>query len=82
MSSATDPVVPTVANRFKAVLILRGETVKGWARQRRFTESLVWMNLSGDRCTDDIRDAVAVELGISRRYMDRLIERERKVRAA
>ncbi len=56
--------------RFKAALALRGETVASWARSQGFSESLVWMNLSGARLNDDVRVAIAGVLEMQRDDLD------------
>lgn len=61
---------PALRNRFKSELALRGHTVASWARASGFTDSLVWMNLSGERTNDDIRDAIAAVLRTSRIALD------------
>lgn len=71
-----NPRVP-LRNRFKAALALKGESVASWARGNQQHESLVWMNLSGERHSPEIRAAIAAELGISPADLDAEIAAER-----
>lgn len=68
---------PPLRNRFKAALALLGSTVASWARGRGHTESLVWMNLSGERYNAEIRADIAEVLDTDVASLDAEIARER-----
>jgi len=62
--------VPPLRNRLKAALALEGKTVAAWARSKGHHESLVWMNLSGERLTPEIRTDLAAVLKLSVKKLD------------
>jgi hypothetical protein len=57
-------------NRLKSTLALTGETVASWARNKGHHESLVWMNLSGDRYSAQVRADLAAVLRTTVKKLD------------
>jgi hypothetical protein len=84
MAADNQATAVPVRNRFKAALTLlpgedgrHGHTVASWARTLGHTESLVWMNLSGERYTPEIRADIAAVLGMAVEALDAEIAQER-----
>ncbi len=75
--SVAPSAAPPLRNRFKAALALAGGTVASWSRGKGHTESLVWMNLSGERYTAEIRADIATVLETTSEHLDEEIARER-----
>lgn len=64
---------PSLTDRLRSSLLLRGLSVAGWAEVNGWHASEVWHCLAGRRVYPDIRDAIAGVLGVTRATVDRMI---------